>query len=460
MFALFVLAAADFLVVLDGLIVSVALPSIQHDLGFTQAGLSWVINGYLLAFGGVLLLGGRLADLAGRRLVFVIGLVVFAAGSLTCGLASAPWVLIAARAGQGLGAALTVPAALAVLTATFAEGRERDRALALWSGVSAAGIPAGALLGGVLTAGPGWRWVFFASVALALLAAAAAFPALAESRDDTAPRQADLAGAATVTAGLTLLILAITQTERRGPGSPLVLGLLAAAVALLAGFVAIERRVRHPLADLGILRSRGIAAANLAGLALPIGLGAVLFVGTLYLQQVRGYSALATGLIYLAVAVPVMLGSPIAARLVDRFGRRPVAIAGFLIQGAGLALLVAVPAEGGLGLVLAGFALVGLAAPIAFVPITSAAVDGVEASGLAAGLFNSAQQVGNAVAVAILGTVAVARTATLLTDGTDQAEALTGGFQVAFLVAACMLLAGAAGAAALPGRRRVPAGGR
>jgi EmrB/QacA subfamily drug resistance transporter len=454
MFALLVLAAADFLVVLDGLIVSVALPSIQRDLGFSQAGLQWVVNAYLLAFGGFLLLGGRAADLVGRRRVFIAGLVVFAVGSLGCGLAPSAGVLVAARAGQGLGAALTVPAALALLTATFAEGPARDRALGIWSAVSSAGVPAGALLGGVLTGGPGWRWVFFLSAPPALVAAWLALPALTESREDAASRHFDLAGAVSVTAGLTLLIYAIVQTEHAGLASPQVLGPLAVAVALLVGFVLVERRSRAPLVRFAVFRVPGLGVANLAGAALPVGLGALLFVGTLYLQQVLGYSALQTGLAYLALSVPVLLGSPIAARLVDRFGHRLVALVGFVVQAAGVALLVTISAAGSfVPAVLVSFVLVGIAAPVAFVPVTSMAVGGVKEAGLAAGLFNTSQQVGNAVVIAVLATVAAARTSALLTQNLGRPEALTGGFRAAFVVASCFLVLGAVAAWTLPSQQ-------
>jgi MFS family permease len=389
--ALAALAAADFLVLLDGLGVAVALPAIRDGLRFDQADLSWVVTAYVLVFGGFLLLGGRLADLVGRRRVLLGGFAVFAAGSLVAGLAPTAPALVGGRALQGLGAAAMAPAALALLTATFPAGPERDRALAVWSAAGSLGIPAGALLGGVVTGLWGWRWVLLGIAPAAALAAGLALLVVDESRDPGAPQGFDLLGAVTGTLGLALLILAIT---RRAP-LPLV-----AAVALLIAFVVTERRSPAPLVRPDLFRGPGLVAANLAGAALPVGLGAVLFLGTQHLQGVLGFTALQAGLAYLALSLPVVAASPIAARLVARFGRRPVAVGGFLVQAAGL--LVLLPASGN-GLWL-GFALVGAGAPAAFVPVTGAAV-AVPDSGLASGVFNASQQVGNALALALLAVV-------------------------------------------------------
>ena len=468
--ALAALGVAASLVVLDGLIVAVALPAIQDDLGFGPAVLSWVVNAYVLCFGGGLLLGGRLADLLGRRRMAVAGLLVFAAGSLLAGLAPSAGVLLAGRALQGIGAAVMDPALLAVLVTTFPEGRERDRALGVWSAAGSLGIPAGALLGGLLTSALGWRWVLLITAPAALLAAGLVLAAVGESRDQTTPRRLDLPGAVTATTGLALLIFAVTQTERLAgnpagaPGSAPLLRVavpLAAGAALLAIFVAVERRSPAPLVRLSILRTPGLVTADLAAATLPVGLGALLFLGTLHLQRVLGYTAWQTGLAYLALSLPVVAASPAASRLVARLGRRPVAVAGLLLQAAGLLLMLRITPGGSfLTEVLPGFVLVGAGAPIAWVPLTAAAVHGVgDQSGLASGIFNTAQQVGNALALAVLATVAAARTSGLTGHGVDAAtpSALVAGFRAGFLVAAALCLAGVLAAGAGGCRRpRLP----
>ena len=460
-----VLSLANALVVLDGLIVAVALPAIQDDLGFGPADLQWVVNAYVLCFGGGLLLGGRAADLVGRRRMVVAGLLVFAAGSVVAGLAPAAAILVAGRALQGAGAAALDPALLALLVGEFPEGRGRERALGVWSAAGSLGIPAGALLGGLLTAALGWRWVLLAAAPVALVAAGLVRCLLAERRDETTPRRFDLPGAVTATAGLALLIFAITRTERLAGGAggeaggpsgwdalPQVALPMAGAVILLAAFVAVERRSPAPLARLGLLRRKGLLAADLAAATLPVGLGALLFLGTLYLQRVLGFSALETGLAYLVLSLPVVVASPAASRLVDRFGRRTVAAGGLALQAAGLLLLLAAgPGSGFLTGVAPGFLLVGAGAPIAWVPLTAAAVDGAGGqSGMASGLFNTAQQVGNAVALALLATVAAARTNALAGGGPAGAQALTAGFHAGFLTAATLCLLGLLAALRLP----------
>lgn len=411
---------------LVGLVVAVALPAIQDDLGLDEAHLQWVITAYVLVFGCFLLLGGRLADLYGRRRVMVAGFAVFAVGSLLAGLAPTAAVLLVGRAGQGLGAAAMAPAALALLAAAFPQGRERDTALGIWSAV----------------------------------AALVALGVVDESRDVTAPRRLDLPGAATVTAGLALLILAITSVEQlavHDPATPARVALpLAASLGLLAAFVVVERRrERHdraPLVRLSILRDPGLAAANLTAATLPVGLGAVLFLGTLHLQTVLGYTALRTGLAYLAVSLPVVAASPVAPRLIARLGRRPVAVAGLLLQAAGLLLLLGASPGGSFWLdVLPGFALVGVGAPVAAVPVIAAAVDGVdEESGLASGLVNAAQQVGNALALALLATVAATVTDALAGSTGVGPDELVIGFRAGFVAAAGLCALGALTALRLP----------
>lgn len=452
-----VLCVADFFVVLDGLIVAVALPAMQQALGISSASLQWVINAYILCFGGFLLLGGRVGDLYGRRRILVIGLVLFAAGALIAGLAWTTAVLVAGRAAQGVGAALMAPAALALLVATFPEGPSRTRALGWWSAAGSLGIPAGAILGGVITSALGWRWVLLVNVPAAVLAAVGTRWVVPESYDRAAPRRLDVPGAVLITAGLALVIFAMVQTEHLGAHSDAVVRILpplAAGVLLLCAFVAVERRARAPLVPPRILRTPGFLSTNVVGATLPVGLGALLFLATLYLQRVLEFTPLLTGFAYLALALPVVAASPAAAWLVTRLGRRPVAILGLLLQAVGLALLARIPPDGAFLVdVLPGFILVGLGAPIAFIPTTAAAMSSIqEESGVISGVFNTAQQMGNALALAALATLAAAWTDSLLSRGMSQAQALTDGYQAAFILAAAIALAGAVVAVKLPGR--------
>ncbi|HEY6745169.1 MAG TPA: MFS transporter [Mycobacteriales bacterium] len=445
-----VLCAADFLVVLDGLIVAVALPTMQRALGIAPASLQWVVNAYVLCFGGFLLLGGRLSDLYGRRRVLILGLVVFAAGALAAGLAWSVPVLVAGRAVQGLGAGLMAPAALALLVATFAEGAARNRALGFWSAAGSIGIPAGALLGGVLTASLGWRWVLLVNVPAALLAAVGTVWCVPESADGAAPRRLDIPGAALSVGGIALVIFSITRIERATASA--VLAPLAAGVLLLVAFVIVEHRAPAPLVPLPVLRAPGLLSANLVGATLPVGLGALLFLATLYLQRVLGLGALQTGLAYLALALPVIAASPAASGLVARLGPRVVAVLGLLLQAGGLALLARVPVHGAVATdVLPGFLLVGIGAPLAFIPTTAAAMASAGTrSGLVSGVFNTAQQLGNAVALAAVATLAAARTDALLDQGTSEPSALSHGYAAGFLLAAGIAFAGAAAALRLP----------
>jgi MFS family permease len=463
-----VLSLANSLVVLDGLIVAVALPAIQDDLGFGGADLQWVVNAYVLCFGGGLLLGGRAADLVGRRRMAVAGLLAFAAGSAVAGLAPTAAVLVAGRALQGAAAAALDPALLALLVTEFPEGRERDRALGVWSAAGSLGIPAGALFGGLLTAALGWRWVLLVAAPVALAAAWLVRRLVEESRDRATPRRLDVPGAVTATTGLALLIFAITQAERLagglagGPAEPAALARvavpLAAAGALLAAFVAVERRHPAPLVRWSLLRRPGMLATDLAATTLPVGLGALLFLGTLHLQRVLGFTALETGLAYLVLSLPVVAASPAASFLAGRHGRRPVAAAGLALQAGGLLLLLtAGPGDGFLTGVAPGFVLVGAGAPLAWVPLTAAATDGAaEHSGLASGLFTTAQQVGNAVALALLATVAAARSGGLAGGRPPGPAELVTGYHAGFLTAAALCLLGLLALRWLP---RSPPGG-
>jgi EmrB/QacA subfamily drug resistance transporter len=440
---LVVLCAADFLVVLDALVVAVALPDMQEVLTIPAGALQWTVTSYVLCFGGFLLLGGRLGDLYGRRRILITGLLVFAAGSLLAGLAWAPLALFAGRAVQGLGAAAMAPTALALLTTAFTDPTARDRALGAWSAASSAGIPAGALLGGVLTASVGWRWVFLINVFAAVASAVATRAVVAESATKGAP-DLDWAGAVLVTCGLTLVIAGISQAEHAhaqaaalaGVAAPLVPG-----VVLLIAFVVVEHRASAPLVPFDRLRAPGQLSANLVGLVLPVGLGTALFLATLYLQRVEGLGPLATGTAYLALAVPCIAASPLAARLATYLGRRITTSAGLLLQVTGLVLLTRVSAKGDLATVIAGFILIGLGAPIAFVPTTAAAMDSPGDPGLASGIFNTSQQLGNALALAAIATLATGWTARHADPDTGPA-ALTAGYSAGFLLAAAIVASG------------------
>jgi EmrB/QacA subfamily drug resistance transporter len=440
-----VLCAADFLVVLDGLVVAVALPAMQQGLVIPAGTLQWVVTAYLLCFGGFLLLGGRLGDLYGRRRLLVVGLIIFGAGSLLAGLAWTPLALMAGRALQGLGAAAMAPTALALLTTAFPDPAARDRALGVWSAASSAGIPAGALLGGLLTATVGWRWVLLVNVPAALAAAALTRAVVPDSAAEDRPRRLDWGGAVLVTSGLALTIGAMTQAEYADTPSSVLLRVIAPValgLGLLGAFVVVESRAADPLIPLGQLRAPGLAAANLVGLALPVALGAALFLATLYLQRVSGLNPMITGIVYLALAGPCIAASPLASRLVARLNRRATAVTGLVLQAAGLLLLSQVGPDGNLTAVLGGFVLIGLGAPIAFVPTTASAVDTAgDASGLVSGIFNTSQQLGNAVALAAIATLAASWTARLDHASPDSA-ALTSGYAAGFLLAAAIMAIG------------------
>jgi EmrB/QacA subfamily drug resistance transporter len=451
--ALALLAMTQFVIVLDASIVNVALPSIGRDLDFSQDNLSWVVNAYTLTFGGFLLLGGRLADLLGRRRMFIGGLVLFSVASLLGGLAQSDVQLIAARALQGLGAAIISPAALSLVTTMFSEGAERNKALGVWGAVAGSGGAAGVLLGGVLTEYAGWEWVLFVNVPIGLLAALAAPRLLPESRDERR-RAFDVAGAATVTAGLALLVYALVDATDAGWGSTQTLVLSAISLALLASFVAIESRTSHPLMPFSIFRLRTLRGANIVGLLIGMSLFSMFFFISLYLQQVLGYDALDAGLAYLPLAVTIIVSAGVASQLVTRVGFKPTLITGLLFIAAGLIWFSNVSAPGGTYLddVLFPSLLAAVGLGFAFVTSTIAAVTGTRPAeaGLASGLINTSQQVGGALGLAILATVANSRTDDVFAAGErSQAIALTEGFQDAFLGGAAIALLGALLAATL-----------
>jgi EmrB/QacA subfamily drug resistance transporter len=433
--ALALLATVQFMVVLDIAIVNVALPSIQVDLGFSQENLQWVISAYALLFGGFLLLGGRAADLLGRRRLFVAGLVLFSVASLASGLAWSDEALIIARGFQGLGAAIITPAALAILMTTFAEGNERNVALGVWGAVGAFGAVAGVLLGGVLTDWLSWEWIFYINVPVGLAALALTPLLLRESRD-THVKSFDALGAVLVTSGLVTLVFGITQANDYGWGSVETIGLFAAAGVLLAAFIGWEARAKEPLMPFSIFRIRTVSAANIAGLILGTVTFSMFLMLTLYMQQVLSYSPMKTGVAYLAVAATAIVWSTVAAQLVNRVGVKPVIAAGMTLLTAGLLYFTQVSVGGSyLGDLLPGFLLIAAGLGFSFVPISIAALAGVPAdeAGLASGLFNTSQQVGGALGIAALSAIATSTTNDAVASGTPVPNALTDGFELAFI---------------------------
>ncbi len=446
--ALLLLAMTQFVLVIDASIVNVALPTIGRALRFSQADLSWVVNAYTLTFGGFLLLGGRLADLVGRRRMFMSGLVLFSLASLAGGVAqSEPW-LIAARAAQGLGGAIVSPAALSIITTTFAEGAERNRALGVWGAVAGAGGAAGVLLGGILTTGLSWRWVLFVNVPIGLICALLAPRLIRESRADMPSRTLDVPGAVTGTAGLALLVYALVDTVNVGWGSTATVLRLAGAVGLLAAFLAIESRRRAPLMPFSIFRLRTLRGADTVALLIGMSLFSMFFFLSLYMQQVLHYSALRTGISYLPLAGGIIVAAGAASAAVTRIGFKPVLIAGLLLIAGGLLWFSQVPAAGGsyLADLLGPSLLAAVGLGLAFVSVTIAAMTGTrpDQAGLASGLLNTAQQVGGALGLALLSSVATTRTHALLTSGqASLTVALTRGFERAFLLGCAFALAGA-----------------
>lgn len=432
--ALILLCSAQFVVVLDASIVNVALPTIGEALKFTESSLPWVVNAYVLTFGGFLLLGGRLADLLGRRRVFMFGLVLFALASLAGGLAANSGQLIAARAVQGLGAAILSPAALSIVATTFADGAERNKALGIWGAVAGSGGAAGVLLGGVLTEGLGWEWVLWVNVPIGIAAAALAPTLIAESRAEHEVRHFDLAGAVAITLGLSALVFALLDAESAGWGSAQTILTLVGSAVLLVAFVAVERRSRAPLVPFSIFRLRTITGANVVGILVGASLFSMFFFISLYMQQVLGYSPIKAGLSYLPLAVSIILSAGIASSLVTKVGFKPILAAGMGLIAIGLVWFSQISVHGSFLADILGpslFAAVGLG--FAFVPVTIAAVSGVadREQGLASGLINTSQQVGGALGLAVLAAIANSK----IGDSHDPVI-LTDGFQTAFLVGA------------------------
>jgi EmrB/QacA subfamily drug resistance transporter len=438
--ALILLCMAQFVVVLDASIVNVALPSIGDGLGFSQENLPWVVNAYILTFGGFLLLGGRMADLLGRRRVFIAGLAVVGVASLAAGFASTEGQLIAARAAQGLGAAIISPSALSIVTTLFTDGSERNKALGAWGAVAGSGGAVGVLLGGVLTDGLGWEWVLWVNVPVAAAVALLTPRFIGESRATDQERNFDVAGAVTVTAGLTVLVYALVDATEAGWGSAQTLGLIGLAAALLASFVVIELRSKAPLVPFSIFRLRTLTGANVVGLLVGASLFSMFFFISLYMQQVLGYSAIKAGLSYLPLSVAIIASAAIGGQLVSKYGFKPVLSVGLAFIAVGLLWFSQVSVSGGFTTDILGpslLAAVGLG--FSFVTTTIAAVSGVKEreSGLASGLINTSQQIGGAIGLAVLSTLATTRTDNLMADAQGDPSqlhnALTEGFQIAFL---------------------------
>jgi EmrB/QacA subfamily drug resistance transporter len=447
---------AQFMVILDATIVNVALPSIQTDLGLSEANLQWIVNAYTLVFGGFLLLGGRAGDLIGRKRLFLAGLVVFTVASLLNGLAVNEGMLIGSRALQGLGAAFISPAALSIISTTFEEGTERARALGVWAAIAIGGAAIGLILGGVLTQLFSWPWIFFVNVPVGVVTFFLALRLVPESRDEHAHRAFDVAGAVSVTGGLMALVYAIVKAETAGWGSATTIGFFALSATLLASFVLIELRSKAPLVRLSIFRVRSLLTANVVMLLAASGMFAMFFFNTLYIQRVLGYGPLEAGLAFLPFTAGVMLSAGLASQFAPRVGVRPVAALGMIVTAIGMLLLVRLPVDGSyLVDVLPALLVTSLGMGAVFMPLTLIATTGLqdEDQGLASGLFNTSQQIGGALGLAILSTLAASKTTSA--GGASDPEALVTGFHWAFGGGAAFVLAGLVTMAVLLRQRHV-----
>jgi EmrB/QacA subfamily drug resistance transporter len=438
------LCAVAFLDFIDASIVNLALPSIRRDLHFSVQDLQWVLSGYLLTYGGFMLLGGRAGDLLGRRRVLVAGTSLFGVSSLIGGLAGSAGVLVGARLAQGIGAAMMLPAALSLLTTMFKEGSDRTKALGVWGAVAGLASAAGVFLGGVLTEGPGWRWVLFVNPPIALFLLGAIFWLITGERRRSALKNFDIRGAVLATGGMLLLVYALVKAPDQGWGSTRTIGELAGAFVLLVAFVINEQRGKNPLVPLSIFRVKGLAAADVTQLVALAGFLSMFFFLTLYMQNVLGYSPIQTGAAYLPLTAGVAISAGISSQLLARIGTRPVIVVGSLIAAGGLYYLSRVPADGSyLTDLFPGLMVVSLGLGAVFVAITTAANAGVPASkaGLAAALLNASQQVGGALGLAIFSAIATARTNHLLADGAPLPHALTAGFHRALLASSIFVVA-------------------
>jgi EmrB/QacA subfamily drug resistance transporter len=450
--ALALVCVAFFMTVLDVSIVNVALPSIGRSLHFSATGLQWVITAYAITFGGFLLLGGRTGDILGRKRMFLIGVTIFTIASLVCGLAGSTTVLVAARAVQGFGAAIVSPSTLSIITTTFEEGPDRNKALGIWGAMGGSGAAAGVLFGGILVKYLGWEWIFFVNVPVGALVLAFTPGIVRESRAPDIGRNFDVIGASSVTSGLALLVYAISKAPVDGWGNTTTIVLLVAAAALIVFFVAWEARVENPLMPLSIFRIRTLAGANTVGALLGASIFADFFLLTLYVQNVLHYSPLKTGITFLATAGTVVIVAGLAQWLSTRFGPKPVMVTGMVLNTIALVWYAQIPVHGTYAHdLVGGYVLFGFGLAFAFIPVSIAALAGVgpREAGLASGLLNTAQQVGGAIGVALATSVAVSHTTHLLKTGSSQTAALTSGYALAFWVIAGISAAGAVAALVL-----------
>jgi EmrB/QacA subfamily drug resistance transporter len=457
-----VVAVTEFMVILDASIVNVALPTVKRDLGFSEQSLSWILNAYTLMFGGFLLLGGRVADRLGRRRVLVVGVAVFSAASLLCGVSQSEGTLLVARGLQGLGGAMVSPAALSIILTTFAEGNQRNTALSVWGAVAGAGGAVGLLLGGVLVQALSWRWVFFVNVPIGAAALALAPRIVPESRSEAVANSGyDVEGAVAITLGTMALVFTLIKASSWGWTSGRTIAGFVLSAVLIAGFVVIERRHEDPLVPLRIFSNRTLSVADTTLLVMVAALFGIFFFLTLYLQQVLGFSASQTGVAFLPLSLTCIGASAVASRLVDRFMSKPVLVAGLLITTGGFVLLTTLSTHGDYwSRVVPAMIMFGVGPGIAFVAVTIAGTSGVapEDSGVASGLLNTTQQVGGALGLAILSAVAMSLTTSAQRTGMAMAAALTYGFKGAFVASAVLCAVGAVFAIALlPGRRHEPA---
>ncbi len=437
---------AQFMVILDATIVNVALPTIQRGLHFSPTGLQWIVNAYTLVFGGFLLLGGRAADLFGTQRLFIAGLILFTGASLMNGVAGSAGMLVGGRAIQGLGAALVSPAALAIVTRTFRDGAERTKALGVWSAIAAGGGAAGLLLGGVLTETLSWRWVFFINLPIGVAAGLLALRMITNEVGEEKPETSDVAGAVTVTGGLLLLVYAIVKAESYGWGSGRTIGLFLAAVALLVSFVVVELRSRAPLIRLDIFRTRSLTAANAAMLLVASGLFAMFFFASLYVQQLRGYSPIRAGLAFLPFTFGIVIGAGLAQQFIKRLGVRAVTLTGLSVATVGMLLYTHLSLTGSyFGELFPAVMVTSIGMGLTFVPVTLLATTNIPAedAGLASGLFNTSQQIGGALGLAVLSTLAATRTSHRLAgvaspSFSERAGALVTGYHLAFLIGAVL----------------------
>ncbi len=451
--ALYVLCLGDLMIVLDGTIVNVALPSIQADLGFSDTSLAWIVNAYLLTFGGFLLLGGRLGDLFGQRRMFLIGITLFTAASLACGLATSQGQLIAARAVQGLGGALVSAVALSLVMTLFTEQADRAKAMGIFGFVLSGGGVAGVLLGGVLTDVLNWHWIFLVNIPVGALVFALSLRLLPAAPGMAAGGRLDVAGAVMITAALMLAVYAIVNGNETGWTAGETLGLLGGAVVLIVAFVVREARIASPLVPLGLFRNRNVSVANVTGILMAAGLFAYFFLSALYLQNVLGYTPLEVGFAYLPSMILWGATSLYSDKLVMRFGIKPPLVVGLGLMTLSLLLFARAPVDGNFALdVLPATIAVGLGAGIGFNPILLAAMGGVapQEAGLASGVVNTSFMMGGALGLAVLASLAAARTDNLLASGEDSVAALNSGYHVAFLVGAIFAAAAAVRRRAAP----------